>query len=149
MALVTNFVLLCLTAGRIWRKGRQASVVLGAGSGRRHNTALAIICESSLLYVLAVFIYLLSVVTQDAFAILQNITWGALAQVVNIVPMMIMVRVGMSRAFDAQGPGRGVYVGRLERGTGEMGRDGSAMVPLTARADSSMVKSGARYPWSD
>ncbi|KAJ7196373.1 hypothetical protein GGX14DRAFT_574941 [Mycena pura] len=107
---VSSLLIFATLSGRIWRKGRQASVVLGAGSGRRHNTALAIICESSLLYVLPVFIYLLSAVTQDAFVILPNIVWGALGQIVNIVPMMIMVRVGMSRAFDAQGPGGGDHL---------------------------------------
>ncbi|KAJ7171328.1 hypothetical protein C8R46DRAFT_184053 [Mycena filopes] len=62
LALLTNFVLLLLSAGRIWRKGRQAAVVLGLGEEqrRRYNGVVEIICESSLLYVLNVVIYLIA-----------------------------------------------------------------------------------------
>ncbi|KAJ7843491.1 hypothetical protein B0H13DRAFT_2097544 [Mycena leptocephala] len=97
LALVTNFVLLALTAGRIWRKGRQATVVLGVEAGRRYNKTLEIICESSLLYFIGVLIYLITSLTQEPTAPLTNLAWGSIAQVVNIVPMMIIVRVGMAR----------------------------------------------------
>ncbi|KAJ7848200.1 hypothetical protein B0H13DRAFT_2362034 [Mycena leptocephala] len=92
LALVTNFVLLGLTAGRIWRKGRQATV--GVEAGHRYNKTLEIICESSLLYFL---IYFIASVTQPTAAALPNLAWGSLAQVVNIVPIIIIVRVGIAR----------------------------------------------------
>ncbi|KAF7378182.1 hypothetical protein MSAN_00242700 [Mycena sanguinolenta] len=101
MALVTNSVLLGLTAGKIWRKGRQTTIVLGAEAGKRYNTTLEIVCESSLLYLIFVLVYLISSVSSE-FSLLTGVAWGALAQVVNIVPMLIMVRVGMAR--DAAGP---------------------------------------------
>ncbi|KAJ7272647.1 hypothetical protein B0H12DRAFT_589878 [Mycena haematopus] len=96
MALLTNFVLFSLTAGRVWRKGRQITVVLGAEAGKRYNTTLRILCESSLLYFVNMLLYLISSVV-GPLSLLAGIAWGALAQVVNIVPMMIMVRAGMGR----------------------------------------------------
>ncbi|KAJ7158164.1 hypothetical protein C8R46DRAFT_1195550 [Mycena filopes] len=102
LALLTNFVLLLLSAGRIWQKGRQAAVVLGLGpeQRRRYNGVVEIICESSLLYVLNVVIYLIAdAVRKTAYQMpITALAWGALAQVVNIVPMMIMVRVGMAKS---------------------------------------------------
>ncbi|KAF7368566.1 hypothetical protein MVEN_00179900 [Mycena venus] len=96
LALVTNFLLLGLTAGRIWRKGRQATVVLGIEAGRKYNRTLEIICESSLLYFLNVLFYLIASEIAPT-ALVTGIVWGAIAQVVNIVPMMIMVRVGIAK----------------------------------------------------
>ncbi|KAF8158807.1 hypothetical protein K438DRAFT_1986220 [Mycena galopus ATCC 62051] len=92
LALATNFVLLCLTAGRIWKKGKNAM-------GHRYSKTLEMICESSLLYFVNVLVYLISSVTQP-ISPLTGVAWGALAQVVNIVPMMIIVRVGMARSSD-------------------------------------------------
>ncbi|KAJ7266464.1 hypothetical protein B0H12DRAFT_161756 [Mycena haematopus] len=103
MALLTNFVLFSLTAGKIWRKGRQTTVVLGAEAGKRYNTTLEIICESSLLYFLTVLVYLISSVV-GPFSLLTSITWGALAQVVNIVPMMIMILRRQSKQQVRDGP---------------------------------------------
>ncbi|KAJ7673947.1 hypothetical protein DFH06DRAFT_1467319 [Mycena polygramma] len=109
-ALVTNLALLVLTAGRIWRKGRQATVVLGAEAGAKYNKTTAIICESSLLYFVNVLIYLIAGVTLQPEAALVNLSWGSLPQVVNIVPMIIMVRVGMTRISGEQEPeGRTLY----------------------------------------
>ncbi|KAJ7080445.1 hypothetical protein C8R44DRAFT_992455 [Mycena epipterygia] len=99
MALATNFVLLGLTAGRIWHAGREATVLFGAGANRRYNAIIAIVCESSLLYVIVVLIYMVTLNTGQEFSPLYNISWGALAQVVNIVPMMVIVRVGMTKNF--------------------------------------------------
>jgi len=110
LALLTNFVLLSLTAGRIWRKGRQATVVLGAEAGGRYKHTLEIICESSLLYFLVVLVYLISSVVQP-ISPFTGLTWGALAQVVNIVPMMIFVRVGMARINEPPANSRVFYGG--------------------------------------
>ncbi|KAJ7785092.1 hypothetical protein DFH07DRAFT_786677 [Mycena maculata] len=78
MALATNFILLGLTAGRIWRKGRQAAVVLGSSAGQRYNTTLEIVCESSLLYVIVVFVYLISIYTQDALLVRRHPSAGGM-----------------------------------------------------------------------
>ncbi|KAJ6462598.1 hypothetical protein C8R45DRAFT_527820 [Mycena sanguinolenta] len=101
LSLATNFVLLGLTAGRIWSQGRKATVVLGVQASRRYNTILEIICESSLLYFVSISVYLIASITQTDSPI-QGVAWGALAQVVNIVPMMIIVRVGMARKTNGE-----------------------------------------------
>ncbi|KAJ6556798.1 hypothetical protein DFH09DRAFT_1164508 [Mycena vulgaris] len=155
MALATNIILLGLTAGRIWRKGRQATVVLGDSAGRRYNTTLEIICESSLLYVINVFIYMISVLSQT-FGPVPNIAWGALAQVVNIVPMMIMVRVGMTKTYegsDTRGAyamaGTTLYEGSSAGRTLYRGSDAAdATIPLASNA-SSMGKSSGQYSRSE
>ncbi|KAJ6587508.1 hypothetical protein DFH09DRAFT_1141235 [Mycena vulgaris] len=102
MALVTNVVLLGLTAGRIWSKGRDATLLLGPRAGQRYTNTIAIICESSLLYVVTITLYLITVNAQEASAPLPNLVWGAIAQVVNIVPMMIIVRVGIAKNYSEQ-----------------------------------------------
>ncbi|KAJ6452132.1 hypothetical protein C8R47DRAFT_1329540 [Mycena vitilis] len=115
-ALVTNLALLVLTAGRIWRKGRQATVVLGAEAGAKYYRTTAILCESSLLYFVNVLIYLIAGVTLQPETALVNLSWGSLPQVVNIVPMIIMVRVGMTKISGEQGPeGRTFYGGNPGR----------------------------------
>ncbi|KAJ7822617.1 hypothetical protein B0H14DRAFT_2828199 [Mycena olivaceomarginata] len=132
LALITNFILLGLTAGRIFRKGRQATVVLGAEAGARYNRTLEIICESSLLYFIAVLVYLISS-TVSPFSILTALAWGAMAQVVNIVPLMIMVRVGIARSKDdPTADSRRVFYG------GNAGRYGMTAVS----DDSTPLKSG-------
>ncbi|KAJ7453266.1 hypothetical protein B0H11DRAFT_2245506 [Mycena galericulata] len=95
LALVTNFVLLGLTAGKIWIKGRQTTILLGVQAGRRYNRTLEIM-RSSLLYFVNVLVYLIASVTQP-FGLVSGVAWGALPQVVNIVPLMIMFRVGIAR----------------------------------------------------
>ncbi|KAJ7169253.1 hypothetical protein C8R43DRAFT_1121138 [Mycena crocata] len=107
LGLTTNIVLLGFTAGRIWRKGRQASVMMGPNAGRRYNTTLEIICESTLRLVVVALIYTIS---GNPGASPMGVYWavsdfpddGALAQVINIVPMMIFVRVGMAKDFSAR-----------------------------------------------
>ncbi|KAJ7779709.1 hypothetical protein B0H16DRAFT_1499644 [Mycena metata] len=99
MALVTNSVLLALSAGRIWSKGRQAAVVLGPAARQRYTRTVEIICESSLLYLLNVVVYMIADATQKSETPILGLSWGALAQVVNIVPMMIMVRVGIATSL--------------------------------------------------
>ncbi|KAJ7495532.1 hypothetical protein FB451DRAFT_1550904 [Mycena latifolia] len=99
LALITNLVLLGLTAGRIWRKGRDATLLLGQRAGAKYTTTMAIICESSLLYVLTLLIYFISANTMSLEAALPNFVWGAMPQALNIIPLMILVRVGLARAL--------------------------------------------------
>ncbi|KAJ6526724.1 hypothetical protein B0H19DRAFT_1196880 [Mycena capillaripes] len=135
LALFTNFVLLALTAGRIWRKGRQATVVLGIEAGQKYNKTLEIICESSLLYFVNVFIYMIATTTQPFTAPLPNLAWGSMGQVVNIVPMMIMVRVGMRRNSGEQEPEGRIFYG------GNAGRYG--MTPVSDVT--TPLKGGGKY----
>ncbi|KAJ7708071.1 hypothetical protein B0H17DRAFT_450685 [Mycena rosella] len=98
MAFITNALLLGLTVGRIWRKGRDATLLLGPDAGARYTATIAII----LLYVLIILIYLISLNVTDQNATVPSIVWGAIPQVLNIIPLMIMVRVGIARTFAEQ-----------------------------------------------
>ncbi|KAJ7272630.1 hypothetical protein B0H12DRAFT_1091368 [Mycena haematopus] len=81
MALVTNFVLFSLTAGRVWRKGSQITVVLGDEAKKRYNTTLQILCESSLLYFVNMLVFLIASIVAP-LSVLAGVFWGALAQTV-------------------------------------------------------------------
>ncbi|KAJ7042330.1 hypothetical protein C8F04DRAFT_98511 [Mycena alexandri] len=132
MALVTNSVLLALSAGKIWRKGRQASVVLGPEARQRYTNTVEIICESSLLYLLNVVIYMIAEATQTSETPIVGLSWGSLAQVVNIVPMMIMVRVGIAKSLGEPEPTRVFY-------------GGNARSDRFGMEDRMTVKGGAKY----
>nr|GAT53468.1 predicted protein [Mycena chlorophos] len=96
VALGTNVILLGLTAGRIWYKGREAEPLMGRALRTRWRAAVTIILESSLLYVVANVVYMASQTNDtNVLSNFQAICWGALAQVVNIVPMMMIVRVAL------------------------------------------------------
>ncbi|KAJ7853033.1 hypothetical protein B0H14DRAFT_793663 [Mycena olivaceomarginata] len=97
-ALLTNLVLLGLTAGRIWNKRRAAAVLLGITVHRRYTATLEVILESSLLYVICDILYMSSITKSvPPFGVFQNICWGGLAQLLNIFPMMMIVRVALAR----------------------------------------------------
>ncbi|KAJ7164250.1 hypothetical protein C8R46DRAFT_1099089 [Mycena filopes] len=135
MALVTNLMLLVLSAGRIWRKGRQASVVLGPEQRRRYNSTVEIICESSLLYLLNVTVYTVASIVEKKnpySAPVTALSWGSLAQVVNIVPMMIMVRVGIAKSLREPDPPRVFYGGNGRRASDD--QLGMALLPDKSKA---------------
>ncbi|KAJ7042329.1 hypothetical protein C8F04DRAFT_1390732 [Mycena alexandri] len=136
LALVTNFVLLALSAGKIWRKGRQASVVLGAEARQRYTDTVEIICESSLLYFLNVLIYMIADATVQSDALITTLAWGPLAQVVNIVPMLIIVRVGIAKSLREPEPARVFYGGNTRS-------DRFGMTVISE--DSMALKGGAKY----
>ncbi|KAJ7458300.1 hypothetical protein B0H11DRAFT_2243008 [Mycena galericulata] len=94
LALVTNFVLLGLTAGKIWIKGRQTTILLGVQAGRRYNRTLEIMRMRVQPAVLRKRARLLD---RKRYTTVWGVAWGALPQVVNIVPLMIMFRVGIAR----------------------------------------------------
>ncbi|KAJ7278485.1 hypothetical protein C8J57DRAFT_1713296 [Mycena rebaudengoi] len=123
LALITNAVLLGLTAGRIFWKGQEAALLLGNGIRRKYNATVEIVFESSLLYFVGVLLYVISVSTSEAGAPFSMICWGGLAQLVNIVPMIIIVRVALAKNFGASDS-------HAYHGTG----DNSATVALSARS---------------
>ncbi|KAJ7087953.1 hypothetical protein B0H15DRAFT_1022555 [Mycena belliarum] len=132
LALITNFVLLGVTAGRIWRKGRDVVLLLGPSAGARYTTAIAMICESSLLYVLTIFIYFISANTLNIRAPLPNLAWGALPQIFNIVPLMIIVRVGIARVF-------------AERSAASSVASGGTSTPLVTKSGASAYSHSKEY----
>ncbi|KAJ7245397.1 hypothetical protein B0H12DRAFT_1127773 [Mycena haematopus] len=105
MSVATNSMLTILTAGRMWWVGREVrrAASFNLSGTRSYNTAVVMILESGALYSLCVIAYVVSgsILTPPAI-IINNVLIGALPQVVNIVPTLIAVRVGLSRGVEAR-----------------------------------------------
>ncbi|KAJ6529408.1 hypothetical protein DFH09DRAFT_1185069 [Mycena vulgaris] len=107
MATTTNILLMCLTAGRIWYIGLQAQTVTGQRFRQQYDTAVAIILESGLLYCLCAIIYVISASLNSGSAsamIFNGVAWGLFQLGVNIVPTLILVRVGLGRSTENTTP---------------------------------------------
>ncbi|KAF7344278.1 hypothetical protein MVEN_01719200 [Mycena venus] len=103
MSLATNSTLTALTAGRMWWVGREVRMASSLPGTRNYNSAVVMILESGALYSLCVIAYVVSGAFLSPSAIVvNNIFTGALPQVVNIVPTLIAVRVGLSRGVEAR-----------------------------------------------
>ncbi|PPR07869.1 hypothetical protein CVT24_005606 [Panaeolus cyanescens] len=83
-----NMLVTMLMAGRIWWIARKARAILGPGLSSKYNTMIAIIVESGIIYSIYV---ILDVVFPNL------ILDAGLAQVVGIVPTLIIVQIGMGR----------------------------------------------------
>ncbi|KAF8154713.1 hypothetical protein B0H34DRAFT_717555 [Crassisporium funariophilum] len=83
-----NMLVTVLMAGRIWWIARKARSILGPGLSSKYNTMIAIIVESGVIYSIYV---VLDVVFPDL------ILDAGLAQVVGIVPTLIIVQIGLGR----------------------------------------------------
>ncbi|KAJ7679450.1 hypothetical protein DFH06DRAFT_1465526 [Mycena polygramma] len=102
MSFATNIVLLALTAGRIWWIRRNACLVLEPAHTRKYNTALAIILESGAIYCLTILIYLISyTMTYPKInnSPVTTIFSASIPQMMNIAPMLTIVRVGLGRSI--------------------------------------------------
>ncbi|KAJ6524195.1 hypothetical protein B0H19DRAFT_1085405 [Mycena capillaripes] len=107
MAGVTNFLLVCLTAGRIWYIRRETKALTGQSFHKRYATAIAIVLESGVLYSLCVIIYVISTSIETESAsetIFKGLAWSMVQIGVNIVPTLILVRVGMGRSTENTPP---------------------------------------------
>ncbi|KAJ7616220.1 hypothetical protein DFH06DRAFT_1239424 [Mycena polygramma] len=103
---VTAIVLMILTAGRIWYIRREVRNLTGHVR-KRYDTAVAIILESGVLYCICVVIYVVSISIKQtsAFATIFNgVAWAFVQLGVNIVPTLILVRVGMGRSTENTRP---------------------------------------------
>ncbi|KAJ7020348.1 hypothetical protein C8F04DRAFT_1144630 [Mycena alexandri] len=100
MLLGTNLLLMFLTAGRIWYRGRGVHTILGPNFGKTYNSALALILESGAIYCFCAILLVASQTTQTAGefgAIFYGISTGLATQTVNIAPTLILVRIGMDQ----------------------------------------------------
>ncbi|KAJ7834199.1 hypothetical protein B0H14DRAFT_2798661 [Mycena olivaceomarginata] len=99
---------MCLTAGRIWYIRREVQKLTGQRPLRqRYGTAVAIILESGILYCLCVIIYVISISTKQSSVfgtIFNGVAWGLVQVGVNIVPTLILVRVGLGRSTENSPP---------------------------------------------
>ncbi|KAJ7724339.1 hypothetical protein B0H14DRAFT_3900033 [Mycena olivaceomarginata] len=98
MALITNIVLMGLTAGRIWWVRRDAFVIFKPAHVRRYDTAIAIILESGLIYCLSILLYLISFSVLKLHSTVTSIFEGSIPQMMNIAPALMIVRVWYGRS---------------------------------------------------
>jgi len=83
-----NLMVTMLMAGRIWWIARKARSILGPRLSSKYNTMIAIIVESGIIYSIYV---VLDVVYPDL------VLDAGLAQIVGIVPTLIIVQIGLGR----------------------------------------------------
>ncbi|KAJ7504905.1 hypothetical protein B0H11DRAFT_2221093 [Mycena galericulata] len=103
---VTTILLTCLTGGRIWYIRREGRLLAWQTLRTRYDTAVAMILESGLLYCLCVIIYVISVSIPSSASttIFNGVSWGLVQVGVNIVPTLIVVRVGLGRSTENTAP---------------------------------------------
>ncbi|KAJ7504909.1 hypothetical protein B0H11DRAFT_2221097 [Mycena galericulata] len=102
----TTILLTCLTGGRIWYIRREGRLLAQRMPRRLYDTAVAVILESGLLYCLCVIIYVISVSVPSSASttIFNGVSWGLVQVGVNIVPTLIVVRVGLGRSTENTAP---------------------------------------------
>ncbi|KAJ6488719.1 hypothetical protein DFH09DRAFT_379413 [Mycena vulgaris] len=103
MSVLTNLVLMALTAGRVRWLRRDASVRADSASVGRCSSAIGIILESGAMYCISVISYVIfvSVLKPGDFSPLIDVGRGVVPQIMNIAPALIIVRVGLGyRAAD-------------------------------------------------
>ncbi|KAJ7159511.1 hypothetical protein C8R46DRAFT_1108449 [Mycena filopes] len=102
LAAITNLSLVVFTAGRIWWIRRQASHVFDGDTVQsRYNTALAMIIESGAIYY--IFAILLMTPIDPTF---YGAMSGIAIHLINIVPTLIVVRVGLGHNIQETIQGR-------------------------------------------
>ncbi|KAJ7140925.1 hypothetical protein C8R44DRAFT_762099 [Mycena epipterygia] len=94
LSLATNVLVTTLTAARIWWICRQARAYLRTDLQKRCVSSISIIVESGVIYSASVLAYLILGAIPSA-SIVQEPIMQMLAQVVGIVPTLIIVRVGL------------------------------------------------------
>ncbi|KAK7048100.1 hypothetical protein R3P38DRAFT_2867362 [Favolaschia claudopus] len=99
LSLLTNMVLVGLTAGRIFHTRRLSIRRLDADVVRRYNTAMAMILESGAILTAWVIIYVI-LRSLDVPPTVWRVFRGGLAMLLNIVPTMIVVRVGLGHSIN-------------------------------------------------
>ncbi|KAJ6449753.1 hypothetical protein C8R45DRAFT_1114472 [Mycena sanguinolenta] len=97
-SVMTNVMLMALTAGRIWWIARGARVIMGPVVVKQYRTVMAMILESGALYVTPGIVYLIQVGVRPSSS---QVTFAMLAQIVGIAPTIIVVRVGMGNSVDS------------------------------------------------
>jgi len=99
LSLATNILVTGLTAGRIWWIYRQSGMHLNPDMRKRYFTSISVIVESGVIYAVATSIYLiLGAIPFTEIA--QDPTAEMLAQIVGIVPTLIIVRIGLGLSVE-------------------------------------------------
>ncbi|KAJ6462005.1 hypothetical protein C8R47DRAFT_1158719 [Mycena vitilis] len=101
--IATNALLTGLSAGRIWWTRHHLRVIGETKLVHRCNTAIAMLLESSALYLIIVFAFLVSQIIGGSTVFGSpelSILCGASLQLMNIIPALIIVRVSLARCVD-------------------------------------------------
>ncbi|KAJ7604827.1 hypothetical protein DFH06DRAFT_274518 [Mycena polygramma] len=96
-SVMTNVLLMALTAGRIWWIARGARAVMGPTVVKQYRTVAAMILESGAVYCIPGLLYLIFLGIRPSST---QVIFAALAQVVGIAPTIIVVRVGLGNSVD-------------------------------------------------
>ncbi|KAJ7215099.1 hypothetical protein B0H12DRAFT_358545 [Mycena haematopus] len=97
-SVLTNVVLMALTAGRIWWIACGARVIMGPAVVKQYRTVIAMILESGAVYCTPGLLYLIFLGIRPSST---QVIFAALAQVVGIAPTIIVVRVGLGNSVDS------------------------------------------------
>ncbi|KAJ7108235.1 hypothetical protein C8R44DRAFT_857763 [Mycena epipterygia] len=100
MSMVTNVVLMLLTAGRIWWIRRDACILVQSQCVRRYNIVIAIILESGAIYCASILLFLISVYLPPSLDPLYAVVRCSVPQIMNIAPTLIIVRVGFGYSVE-------------------------------------------------
>ncbi|KAJ7625331.1 hypothetical protein DFH06DRAFT_1229172 [Mycena polygramma] len=99
----TNTLLTGLSAGRIWWTRHHLRVIGEARLVHRSNTAIAMLLESSALYLIIVLTVILSLII-GGFTVFDSpaisVLRGASLQLMDIIPALIIVRASLARCVD-------------------------------------------------
>ncbi|KAK6991772.1 hypothetical protein R3P38DRAFT_3090856, partial [Favolaschia claudopus] len=93
--LLTNILISLAIAGRIWWISRAQRALLGPHSSLQHSAIIAIILESGSIYCLALILSMVSLSIEIQHPTISLTIYGSVGQLINIAPMLILVRVGM------------------------------------------------------
>jgi len=100
LSLTTNLLIPALVAGRLWWILRRVrGTVAAAETRKKGRRAMVILLESGLIYSIIVSIHMMFFHYNNP---MDEVVYAALAQVVGIVPTLIIVRVGRGISQDCQ-----------------------------------------------
>ncbi|KAJ7152562.1 hypothetical protein C8R46DRAFT_1303104 [Mycena filopes] len=104
LGVVTNVVLMALTAGRIWWMRRTVAKFDGLGLHSsihsRSNAAMSIIFESGSIYCFSAFLLAIALATSGSSTALYSVLLGVAYQAINIAPTLTVVRVGLGHNIE-------------------------------------------------
>ncbi|KAF7328276.1 hypothetical protein MVEN_02567500 [Mycena venus] len=98
--ILTNLTLMALTAGRIWWIRCDVVTVLDPAVTRTYDTAIAMILESGAIYCISIILYLIAVARLKDSLPAISVFRAAIPQIMNIAPILILVRVGSGRSVE-------------------------------------------------
>ncbi|KAF7348370.1 hypothetical protein MSAN_01791000 [Mycena sanguinolenta] len=99
-AISTNLSLTGLTAGRIWWTRRELRIVGKDTYTKRYSMAISVLLESGIVYCIFLTLVLVALsygrhATSGPTATFASLSYGAAGQMVNIVPTVFIVRIGL------------------------------------------------------